>query len=394
MNVQADSSATGPPLSHRSWRVLLQAAVAFPAGLVGLVLELPVLLLTLPFWAVDSLTGWIAERIGRRPRPWQALIDFDPAFGWTPRRGVRTWAADLRQDTFRLTTDAEGWRGRETLESADLVVFGDSFAHGFGVEDRSFFADVARGVRIKAIGCPGYNLVQSLLWMERLADRIEGKLVVWLVYLGNDLEDNLYPASGRYRQPFVRFGPEDGRWTIVRSHLRPDRWSVSSQEGGPSGYVELCCGGFPLNRALAAFEYLARRAARTCARAGSRLVVATVPEASRVARREIEAAVSRLAHPEAFDEERLERGVEEVCRDLGISSLRLGDYLGRAEYLRHDYHWNARGHRRVASVLEALNERERSREQGTRTAVRLRMTLGTPRAAGALSHTASRRPRH
>lgn len=361
MPALADSSASDTRLPRALWRELLQAALAFAIGAIGLLLELPVLLLTLPFWAVDSLTGWIAKRIGRRPRPWQALIQFDPDFGWKPRRAVRTWAADLRQDIFRLTTDAEGWRGRGTLESADLVVFGDSFAHGFGVEDRSFFAELARGVRIKAIGCPGYNLVQSLLWMERLKFRIEGKLVVWFVYLGNDLEDNLYPASGRYRQPFVREEPEDGQWTIVRTHLRPDHWSVSSQEGGAAGYVELCRGGFFLERALSAFEYLLGRAAAACHEAGARLVVATVPERSRVARREVAAVVSQLPDPDRFDEERLERGVERVCRDLGIASLRLGDHLGQADYLRHDYHWNSRGHRRVASVLEALYERERDK---------------------------------
>ena len=55
--------------------------------------------------------------------------------------------------------------------------------------------DLPGEVRIKSIGSPAYSLVHSLMWMERMAPLLEGKLVVWFVYNGNDLADNVYPAQ-------------------------------------------------------------------------------------------------------------------------------------------------------------------------------------------------------
>ena len=55
-------------------------------------------------------------------------------------------------------------------------------------------------------------MVQTLLWMERLKDRLAGKLVVWLVFYGNDLMDNLHPNFDRYRTPFVRSRDDGAGW--------------------------------------------------------------------------------------------------------------------------------------------------------------------------------------
>ncbi len=230
------------------------AILAFGASLAGLLLALPALLLTAPFWLVGTLTEWLGEALGRRPLPWDALIEFDSRAGWRPRPNMSTWAGDLNQDTFRISTDGDGWRGRATLDSAQVVVFGDSFAQGFGVDDRDFFADLPTKVEVKAVGCAGYNMLQSRRWMEAYADRLRGKLVVWLLYLGNDLEDDLNPAVGRYRQPFLRSSDGGVTWSEVDGHVSPEPWTASSQEGSRAGYVELCRGGFHARRALAAFE--------------------------------------------------------------------------------------------------------------------------------------------
>ncbi|MDP2583162.1 MAG: hypothetical protein Q8W47_03705 [Candidatus Palauibacterales bacterium] len=330
------------------------ALLAFAASLAGLLAALPVLSLTAPFWVMGTLTEWLAGALGRRPRPWDALVEYDPRAGWKPRPHLRTWAGDLNQDTFRISTDGDGWRGRATLDSADVVVFGDSFAQGFGVDDRHFFADLPKEVEVKAIGCAGYNMLQSLRWMETYADRLEGKLVVWMLYLGNDLEDDLNPAVGRYRQPFLRSSDGGVTWSEADGHVSPDPWTASSQEGSRAGYVELCRGGFHARRALAAFGHVLDRGADVCSAAGARLVLLTVPELSPVARREIEEALSDGGRREAFEEARLERDIARACGERGVPVAHLRDHLDAGDYLERDYHWSRSGHRKVAAVLEAL----------------------------------------
>ena len=95
-------------------------------------------------------------------------------------------------------------RGHGSLDDSAVVVIGDSFAFGYGVDAGKSFADLNPGLAIKAVGAPGYSMVQSVLLMEQFAERLAGKLVVWFVCLENDLQDNLAPAMRRYRSPFVR----------------------------------------------------------------------------------------------------------------------------------------------------------------------------------------------
>ncbi|MDP2584201.1 MAG: hypothetical protein Q8W47_08985, partial [Candidatus Palauibacterales bacterium] len=355
MNARADSAAMHAASRREVARRSGEALVAFGASVAGLLLALPALLLTAPFWLMGTLTEWLGEAFGRRPLPWDALIEFDPRAGWRPRPNMSTWAGDLNQDTFRISTDGDGWRGRATLGSADVVVFGDSFAQGFGVDDRHFFADLPKEVEVKAIGCAGYNMLQSLRWMETYADRLEGKLVVWMLYLGNDLEDDLNPAVGRYRQPFLRSSDGGVTWSEADGHVSPDPWTASSQEGSRAGYVELCRGGYHARRALSALEYVLSRGADVCSAAGARLVLLTVPELSPVARSEIEAALAAGSSREAFDEVRLERDVERSCQRLTVPVVQLREHLAAGDYLQRDYHWSRSGHRKVAEILEALH---------------------------------------
>ena len=361
------------------------AIMAFGASLAGLLLALPALLLTAPFWLVGTVTEWLGEALGRRPLPWDALIEFDPRAGWRPRPNMSTWAGDLNQDTFRISTDGDGWRGRATLDSAQVVVFGDSFAQGFGVDDRDFFADLPTKVEVKAVGCAGYNMLQSRRWMEAYADRLRGKLVVWLLYLGNDLEDDLNPAVGRYRQPFLRSSDGGVTWSEVDGHVSPEPWTASSQEGSRAGYVELCRGGYHARRALSAFEYVLGRGADLCSAAGARLVLVTVPELSPVARSEIVVALAEGGSRGAFDEARLEREVARVCGERGVPVVHLRDYLDGRDYLERDYHWNPNGHRKVAGVLEALHRRFARGRARVPVSVRGRgsLDLGAARGAGA-----------
>ena len=70
------------------------------------------------------------------------------------------------------------------------------------------------------------NEVQELLLMQDMSNDLSGKFVIWLIYFGNDLYENLIPNMRHYRMPFVRESHTSGEWEIVRSHLSERPWSI------------------------------------------------------------------------------------------------------------------------------------------------------------------------
>ena len=94
---------------------------------------------------------------------------------------------------FRLVTDRDGWPGAGSLDDAKVVVIGDSFAFGYGVDTNRSFAALTPSLAVKAIAAPGYSMVQGVRLMEQLGERLRGKLVLWFIFLENDLQDNLAP---------------------------------------------------------------------------------------------------------------------------------------------------------------------------------------------------------
>jgi hypothetical protein len=334
----------------------VRAILGVLAGALGLALAFPAGLLLFPFWLVGTLSGSLRRFLEPTPLPWHELIEFHPEVGWKPRPKAAAHALDYGGDTYQFSTDVHGWRGRGTLEHSDVVVFGDSHAFGCGVDDRHFFADLAESTRIKAIGAPAYSMVQPVLWMERMKAHLSGKMVVWLVCLGNDLDDNLHPGLHEYRAPFARRRTGSEEWEIATEHVDETRWTITSREGSLDSLIEICSSGYTSERAFAAVDYLVGRANDACQEVGAKLVVMTIPELSPVARRHLARAVPASANAARFDEELPDRMFSRTCDRHGVRFVALKDHLESEDYLENDFHWNARGHRRVAELIDRLHQ--------------------------------------
>src|SRR4051812_5063145 len=181
-------------------RVLLAIVAMVPC----LVLLAPVAVVVLPLLAIAASARAIGRALEARHVPWSDLMQFDPQLGWKPRPQLDARYLAEGDDVFHVETDADGWPGHRTIAESDVVAIGDSFAFGYGVDTAQSFAARSTPCRVKAIGAPGYSMVHGVLLMEQLAERLHGKLIVWLVYLENDLQDNLAPEMRQYRAPFVR----------------------------------------------------------------------------------------------------------------------------------------------------------------------------------------------
>jgi hypothetical protein len=335
---------------------MMRTIAAWAGAIVGLVVLAPVIVAAAVLWLISACTRACARLVEPAHLTRDQLIQFDPAFGWKPRPNLRTH--HLMGDLFRITTDVQGWRGRSTLAESDIVVLGDSFAAGYGVSDEELFADLNSGLRIKPVGIGGYSMVQTLLWMEELAHTFSGKQVVWFVYLGNDLYDNLSPELRGYRKPFVREHRAAGGWEIVSSHITNEKWPIVAR--ARKGHIhmatlaELCSATFLAGRAYDACEYLIRRAQRVCAEVGADLVVLTIPDQHQLSQDGQDYLKSLRPELEQFDADLPDRKIASICRAIDVPFIAGKGFLDLACYKTNDCHWNGLGHRKVAAKLAEL----------------------------------------
>lgn len=327
----------------------MSKAIGVGAGLA----LVPAAVLATPFWVVSAITRRLPEVLPLEPRtlPWEELLEFAPEVGWKPRPGLDAYGRG--DGPFRITTDQEGWRGELPLDEADTVVFGDSFAFGHGVDDDDVYANHMSSTAVKALGSDGYSMVHAVLWMERLSARLRSKQLVWMIYLGNDLYDNLRPNYGPYRMPYVR--TRDERWEIATEHVTTEPWTITPDY---ASYVDelavLCTASWASDRMLEAAGYLLTRAAEGARKVGADLSVVTVPRREQIDPHRLENLRARSPRPEQFDPSLPDTRLRAAAQDLDVPFLALADHLSPSDYQERDIHWTPDGNRKVAALLDGL----------------------------------------
>jgi lysophospholipase L1-like esterase len=148
------------------------------------------------FWKYDSLLGWVHQA-------GQEGIFETPQF----RTAVRINEKGLRDRQHSY----ERQNGIERI-----LVLGDSFAWGYGVEESERFSQLlegALGAEVINAGVSGYSTDQELLWYGNEGIKYETDLVI-LVLAGNDIGDNdRQLVSTIYYKP--KFVIEDGRLVAI-----------------------------------------------------------------------------------------------------------------------------------------------------------------------------------
>ena len=332
-------------------------ALAGFAGIVALLFASPIIAVGMVFWMFSWLVGLLVPYVDRQWIQWPDIFQFDSTLGWKAKPNLDCYCLETRDDVFHLRTDKDGWPRTVNIEESDMIVFGDSHAFGYGVDPELAFFKLNPNLRIKPIGVPGYNVVQEYLTMERLGSQLREKIIVWFIYIGNDIYDNLSPEMSGYRAPFVREVQGNGAWEIVTSHLDPERWTCSRGSLHSRNYpirAALHSDTFLAQRAYSACESLIERGSKLCEQIGSRLVVISIPSIFTLSSQEQERA--QRDHPSlgVIDPDYPDRKLNEVCQKLGVRFIALKDFLDRQDFKPADDHWTQRGHRRVAKVLHDL----------------------------------------
>jgi len=336
---------------------------------------------------------------------------YDPVLGWEGRPDVQDefqWA-DCRH---RVVQNGQGFRGPAYGPARGaarrLVVLGDSFVWGFGVEEDEIFSVVlarATGAEVVNAGVSGYGPDQSFLsWKQHAATWAPDEVVLF-VTLANDLDDIASTERYGYAKPAFWLGA-DGGLQLTGVPVPVVDWAAASRP--PPVRVKQSRVGAMLDRsalfALAA-EALARTAwagppleaaglvpgggadsplvldmrpaspaveqewrllgailralAEDVRSHGARLTVVAVPAADEVYddRWERRVAHARLDAGVVLDRAEPGRRLAALAHAAAARAIDLLPELHRAGlsdrrlYYAVNHHWTASGHRAVADVL-------------------------------------------
>ena len=98
-------------------------------------------------------------------------------------------AAGFGRIECELTTDSRGYRNRSRLDRYDIVVLGDSFTEGSSVTDDDPWPvrlSKHSGLSVYNLGMSGYDPLHYLQSLKELGLSLKPKVVVCMIYEGND----------------------------------------------------------------------------------------------------------------------------------------------------------------------------------------------------------------
>ncbi len=373
---------------HRLFKVVLGfSSVSLCLGL----LELPAVL----GWIDYRFVLPIAINPDDRENP-RLRLDRELIFAHLPNDSfVGKVAGNLAMD-YRLTDaplypvdvryDRNGFRNNRDIEWAEVVIVGDSFAEAALVPFRetasSRLADKL-GVTVLNLGHIAYGPQQELLVLKRHGLPAQPKVVVWLMYEGNDLADFLHHqqvmanwdeyvsqahsfARRSWSRNFLHALPKvawPSRQDPRVGYDHSGRLKALGETTGARMYFR--DSGQPLSageqRALAGARKVIQEACAACSQRQARFLLAFVPIKYRVYRDLVEAepdtVIGRWASgPQPND---VPEQLESWCRSAGIAYLDLTPVLTTASergvltYFLDDTHWTPGGN---AAAAEAIAE--------------------------------------
>jgi len=324
-------------------------------------------------------------------------------------RSHTLYSSVLSKKEVTISINAEGFRDTDSMEEPKIFAIGDSFTFGWGIDQALTWVQLLE----QSLGEPVYNLgihgaspMQELLLLQYLIESrnvdFRGKVLLWMIFEGNDLEDTY--ASHAPRDSRSLFGRmfkdtvvewlvgflhsikrqsvvtrlKDGSVTFSLPHSNSDK-NVYMIDGLPSAYPVYVSSRFgmklfipdQIERAQNAKQYVDSHPNRV-------LLEQTFKDMSHLAQQIGFAVVVIIAPTDArlygksFDnfptlseESYFNQLVLECSRQAGFMVINLEQLLqpyARTEllYFRDDDHWNERGHAVVADLIGRSLRTQRS----------------------------------
>ncbi|NKB37096.1 MAG: hypothetical protein GKR93_07960 [Gammaproteobacteria bacterium] len=155
---------------------------------------------------------WYQQSVNNSSSGDPGLLSYDSQFGWklTPNWQGRHTHHDF---DVQYTINKYGFRGDfppelQTKKKKRMAIVGDSFSFGLGVNDQDTFVHLLNldnpDTEFLNLSVPGYSTDQQLLLLKRMSALIQADHYLLIVYLGNDLLDNMldYPLQVEQAKPY------------------------------------------------------------------------------------------------------------------------------------------------------------------------------------------------
>ena len=222
--------------------IALAVTAACISVLMGLTLCELVARLFAPPWLQQRMAALTSTNVGSgafgTDRDWKVERRDDRFLSFTPRQRL-----EVAHVEYRNFANIDEFGGRRTFSagkpgSPTIVLFGNSFTFGVGVEDSETFASrIAMGFpqyRFINLGVPGSALLQQLDILKARHEELRPDTYLFFFFLGNDFADSLQHS-------------DPGDQSLVAGFLRAINDHACHQELLEHSYaMQLICSSLPL----------------------------------------------------------------------------------------------------------------------------------------------------
>ncbi len=319
------------------------------------------------------------------PAPVKSSLEYRIRAGWASFRSLSTMTFENEDGVVvEISTDEFGMRNRPgSLKNAEVIVLGDSFvAADNTVENETLVGELrALGINAYNAGMDGAGNFQQANFLKQTIHHASNlKLVVAMVYLGNDLRDNWFggpvdapPWNGGLDKDEVAAGPTGlgcHRFALCRWLWRqavPAKTSMPALANyaiGEMAFLRLKPDD-AASLAVAHTNQALMNIRDAAAARGIGILVVGLPSKAQMmgSFREISGFDRSKENPvyardlkrDGFAWERPDAIIREICRQLGVTYLSLLPAFREKPFpppfYDFDSHWRAEGQRRAAAVI-------------------------------------------
>lgn len=268
-----------------------------------------------------------------------------------------------------ITTNSSGMRGRgeyplaRVRGRARILVLGDSFPFGYGVEDDEVVSAQLEAIRNESfssqpvevlnLAVSGFGQAEELVTYENFAKGYQPDVVIWFYFsndIGNNMVSNLYAvgSGGKVFRTNERFLPgtqiqgammsfaplrwlfeHSEAWNFFRNRLSGVIQQSLIRNQGLDGYDDTNAAGIELTRGLL------REIAKVARRDGAAAVLVVIP--TRVGKSNFPMSSSEVS-------------------EMGVSLIDARTFLVSEHYYDTDSHLRPSGHRLLAEQLARIPE--------------------------------------
>lgn len=292
-----------------------------------------------------------------------------------------------RERTVAVRYDRNGFRNPRDLETAELVVIGDSYIEGYITPDESLITtrlSELQGTAVANLGHSGYGPQQELAVLRRFGLPLKPKTVVWAFFEGNDFSDaerfetkRHWSSSDRWYDFWQNFWFRSLTRNVSALLLRPDQQcvpdhSIAEFQAEFRDSAHRATTVFFASTEVAHVSRLALRnavdpiihAAELCRALGIRFLVAFVPEKFRVYHDlgNVSLTTDAIRQWRISD---LHDQMQQLLAELDSNieyvdltpALKAASRAGIPTYLPDDTHWTDAGNRVAAEVIHHALQR-------------------------------------